>query len=95
MESNRLARRIALFSGAVVIVATGALTGCGSKGTETPSTTTTTTTTTTPTTTVAPPPPASPTEKMPPPTNGNQFTPAPVLPGAPPQTTHRQREYPY
>jgi hypothetical protein len=32
---------------------------------------------------------------MPQNTNGNMFTPAPALPGAPPATTHRQREYPY
>ena len=30
---------------------------------------------------------------MPPPTGGNVFTPNPIP--NPPQTTHRQREYPY
>jgi hypothetical protein len=92
METKRLVRYCAAAVGATAI-ATGLLTACGGKGEEKPSTTTTTTTTTTtaPSPT-PPPPPPSPTENAPNLTPGNSFTPGP---GAPPYTTHREREYPY
>ena len=95
MKSSRSARHLAAFAAIFVIAGMGALTAaCGGKEKEEP-TTTTTTTTTTATTTAPPttPPPPSPTENMPPPTGGNVFTPNPIP--NPPQTTHRQREYPY
>lgn len=93
MKSSRSARRLAAFAAIFVIAGMGALTAaCGGKEKEEPTTTTTTTTATTTAPPTTPPPP-SPTENMPPPTGGNVFTPNPIP--NPPQTTHRQREYPY
>lgn len=87
MKSSRSARHLAAFAAIFVIAGMGALTAaCGGKEKEEPTTTTTTAPPTTP-------PPPSPTENMPPPTGGNVFTPNPIP--NPPQTTHRQREYPY
>jgi hypothetical protein len=93
MKSSRSARHLAAFAAIFVIAGMGALTAaCGGKEKEEPTTTTTTTTATTTAPPTTPPPP-SPTENMPPPTGGNVFTPNPIP--NPPQTTHRQREYPY
>lgn len=93
MKSSRSARHLAAFAAIFVIAGMGALTAaCGGNEKEEPTTTTTTTTATTTAPPTTPPPP-SPTENMPPPTGGNVFTPNPIP--NPPQTTHRQREYPY
>jgi type IV secretory pathway VirB10-like protein len=97
MKSGRLTRHAAGCAALVTIAASGALTvACGNEHKDHPSTSSTTTTTaaTTASTTAAPtsPPTPVPTTNMPNPTSPAVFT--PQLP-APPQTTHRQRDYQY
>jgi hypothetical protein len=95
MKSGRLARRAAGCAAIATIAASGAFTvACGTENKNQPGTSTSTTGATTATTTAATsaPPPPVPTTNMPNPTSGAVFT--PQLP-APPQTTHRQRDYEY
>jgi hypothetical protein len=96
MQSHWVDRRRMAVAGGAVLMAVGALTGCGTSGNQAPSTTPTTTTTTT--TTTATPPPSSaapaPTEKSINPTGGNLFTPGVLAPPAPtePPGVHRNNK---
>lgn len=89
MRNGRPTRRIAAYLGLAAVISLGALTACGSEGTEEPTETPTTTTTTTTeeTTTTESPAPApslEPTENAPRIDPGpNPFSPSVIAPPAP------------